>query len=749
MSLIRRRAALEWVVLCALSVALAGLLSFTNIAVRADNLAYDAISRSQRAAADDEIVIVAIDNRSLAAIGRWPWPRSVHARALDIMAAAKPKAVVYDVLFVEPATPAADDEALGAAMDHGVPVFLPMVLEVPGPDGQPYAALPPIPPLARTMAGSGHVMARPDDDGVMRHISPGEIHGGRCWLHLTQVVHDAITGQRAGCADDNPRLLIPYRGPAGHHRTISFASLAQGEVPPAFLKDKIVLVGAVAAGLGDQYATPMQSREDLMSGVEINANILAGIMRGDMRREAGAGWTMAFACVPLTLLWLGFLLLRPRGNLLLSAALIILIFATSALLLQQADLWLPPAAAAVPILILLPIWGWRRLAAASRYLIEELGRLNEEPGGLGNEAAPVSSGDRIELQMNLLGNAVSRMRALKHFIEESHASLPDATVVTNPDGQIALANDRAHDLFEGCTLRRAEGDALILFDALSKCIAEGGDAIAAIVRRAAEGSTQEQECEIVLDDGRAMLFRLKPGFDPDGRVAFFISRFTDITELRTASRQRDQMLQFLTHDMRAPQASILALLKKPLDAATGKRIEGHARQTLELADNFVQLARAETRQYDVAILDLRDIATEAADQLWDQAEARGIRIALETGDDEILVRGNAPLLMRAAANLIGNAIKYNAQATEVHVSVDALEGQARLSVQDHGRGMSDEELSRLYTRFTRFGETGTDGVGLGLVFVRTVAENHGGAIHCTSTPGEGSCFTLTLPQIME
>lgn len=745
MSLIRRHAALEWMLLCVLSVALAALLTVTDIAVRADNLAYDAISRADPRPTDPEIVIVAMDNSSMAAIGRWPWPRSVHARALESLAAAKPKAVVYDILFIEPAAPAADDEALGRAMALGIPVFLPFVLEVPGPDGTPFARIPPIPPLARAMAGAGHVIVRPDDDGVMRHVSRAEVHGGRCWPHLMQAVQDRLTRRTADCLGADRRTLIPFAGPAGHYRTIPFVSLARNEIPPDFLKGKIVLIGNMASGLGDHYATPMQSRSDLMSGVEINANILSAMMRGDMRREAGTGWTLAFAGIPLALLWLGFLFLRPRGNLLLSIALIVSIFAISALALIHGNLWLRPAPAAIPILLLLPIWGWRRLAAASRYLIEELGRLNEEPGVLGQGAPAIASGDRIELQMTLLGNAVDQMRKLKHFIEESHASLPDATLVTSPDGQIALANERAHDLFEGYTLRRAEGDVTALVEALSKCIVEGSDAIAAIIQRAAAGSGQEQECEIVLKDGRAMLFRLKPGFDPEGQIAFFISRFTDITELRTASRQRDQMLQFLTHDMRAPQASILALLRKPLDEGTGKRIEGHARQTLELADNFVQLARAETRQYETGTLDLRDVATEAADQLWDQAEARGMRIDLETGDDEILVHGNAALLMRAAANLIGNAIKYNADAATVQVKVDAADGAARLSVRDHGRGMSAEDLSRLYTRFTRFGETGTDGVGLGLVFVRTVAENHGGSIACTSTPGEGSCFVLTLP----
>ena len=742
----RRAAALEWVLLCALSVALAALLALGGYAGRADNLAYDAISRSDARAADPRIVIVAIDNRSIATLGRWPWPRETHARALQALAAAKPRAIVYDVLFLEPGQPPAGDAALARAMATGAPVFLPLLLEAPGPNGAPFAATAPIAPLTKAMAGSGQVVMRPDDDGVVRHVARTERIAGLCWPHLMQAVHDALTRRPAACTRaDDPAALIPFAGPAGHYPVISFASLAANEVPPEMLRDRIVLVGAAASGLGDHYATPMQSRADLMPGVEINANILAALMQEGMRRPAGAGWILLFALIPLALMWAGFLFLRPRGNLLLAALLLSGIGVTSATLLIHAGLWLRPAPAAIPILLLLPIWGWRRLAAASRYFIDELDRLRQEPGVLGTAAAPIASGDRIALQMRLLGQAVGQVRDLKHFIEESHAGLPDATVVMSPGGRIALANARAHDLFESTILRRAEGDADALLSVFRPCIAEGGEMFDAIVLRLREGSIEEQECEIALRDERVLLFRIKTGLDGTGKIAFHIARFADITELRTAARQRDQMIQFLTHDMRTPQASILALLSKPATAQTAQRIARHARHTLELADNFVHLARAESREYDTAPLDLRDVAIEAADQIWDQAEARGIRIAVEAGETEWLVEGNPALLVRAAANLIGNAVKYSPEGSEIAVTVSAEGGDAAVAVRDHGRGMDAEALERLYTRFARFGETGSDGVGLGLVFVRTVAEAHGGSVRCTSLPDEGSCFVLTLP----
>ena len=738
-------AALEWVALCALSIALAAILALGGLAMRADNLAYDAFSRNDLRPADPGIVIVAIDNRSIAALGRWPWPRATHARAIETLAVAAPRAIVYDVLFVEPG-PAAGDAALARAV-AGSRVFLPRLLEAPGPNGAPYADLPPIPPLARAMAGSGQVVMRPDDDGVIRRFAPTERIAGRCWPHLMQAVHDALSGGPAACTLPAETVLIPFAGPAGQYPVISFASLVAGEVPPELLRGKIVLVGAAASGMGDRYATPMQGRADLMAGVEINANIMATLIRDAWRTPAAPIWNLLFALVPLALMWAGFLFLRPRGNLLLAALLLAGIGLTSMILLSEAGIWLRPAPAAIPILLFLPIWGWRRLAAASRYFIDELDRLRQEPGVLGGAAPPLASGDRIALQMRLLGDAVGQVRDLKHFIEESHASLPDATIVVAPDGHIVLANERAHDLCESTTLRRAEGDTAVLLTVFRQGIAEGGDMLEAIVLRLREGSTEEQECEIALGDGRALLFRIKTGLDAAGEIAFHIARFTDITELRTAARQRDQMLQFLTHDMRAPQASILALLRQSGTPETAARIERHARHTLDLADTFVHLARAESREYETAVVDLQNVAIEAADQLWDQAEARGIRIAMAVGEEELLVEGNAALLARAVANLIGNAVKYSPEGSTITVTVTRAEDSARIAIQDQGRGISPEDLTQLYTRFTRFGEAGNDGVGLGLVFVKTVAETHGGSISCTSTPGKGSCFMLTLPLV--
>ncbi|RJF93465.1 sensor histidine kinase [Sphingomonas cavernae] len=289
--------------------------------------------------------------------------------------------------------------------------------------------------------------------------------------------------------------------------------------------------------------------------------------------------------------------------------------------------------------------------------------------------------------------------------------------------------------------------------ALRPLIVDGLDAFDALVDGIAAGSAVEQECEIDLVDGGAFLMRIKPCFDVDGAFTFGIVRLTDISELRATARQRDTMLQFLTHDMRSPQTSILALLAgataENIAGDLSRRIAGHARQTLDLAEEFVQIARAEAADYEMELIDLRDVATDATEQLWAQTQARGMKIVLDLGDTELLVRGNASLLCRAVANLVSNAIKYGAPDGEVRVRTQVDEaGRAVCVVEDDGRGMAPEELARLFERFNRFAPADADasGVGLGLVLVRTVVAGHGGVVECVSERDKGSRFTLRLPR---
>jgi signal transduction histidine kinase len=144
----------------------------------------------------------------------------------------------------------------------------------------------------------------------------------------------------------------------------------------------------------------------------------------------------------------------------------------------------------------------------------------------------------------------------------------------------------------------------------------------------------------------------------------------NITAIRAAERSRDETLHFISHDMRAPQASILALLEMQQDAATAlpqaefiSRIEKASRITLGLADNFVQLARAESQDYRFEELDLQTVLLDATEEMWSLAKSKNIRIKCTIPDGEYPIRADRSLLTRVLTNLLSNAIKYSPRDT--------------------------------------------------------------------------------------
>lgn len=111
----------------------------------------------------------------------------------------------------------------------------------------------------------------------------------------------------------------------------------------------------------------------------------------------------------------------------------------------------------------------------------------------------------------------------------------------------------------------------------------------------------------------------------------------------------------------------------------------------------------------------------------------------------VWVQGEFGLLHRAVLNLVLNAVHYAPAQSSVEVRLVMKAGFVEASVTDHGPGIAAEDLPRLFQRFSRGAAGQTTGTGLGLYFVRTVAEKHGGTVAVESAPKVMTCFTLRLP----
>jgi len=241
---------------------------------------------------------------------------------------------------------------------------------------------------------------------------------------------------------------------------------------------------------------------------------------------------------------------------------------------------------------------------------------------------------------------------------------------------------------------------------------------------------------------------------PDGRILGAVSIFTDITTIRQLQQQREELVQIVSHDLRAPLQIILGqaqLIQRFVDDRERVRksagsIVTSAHRMNALIGDLVDSARIAAGELRMARqpVDLRSFTSDLLDR------AKGImdvgRIKLEIPSDLPPVSADPDRLERIYINLLSNALKYSPPETEVLVGAQRTNGDIVASVSDRGIGIDPEDLPHIFERFYRTkGPRKAEGLGLGLYITKMLVEAHGGHIWVESEPGKGSTFRFTLP----
>jgi CHASE2 domain-containing sensor protein len=409
-------------------------------------------------------VIVAIDDASIQAIGRWPWRRAVHATLLGRLAAARPRAVVLDLLLSEPDPDPEQDRVLARAMAGVAPVVVPVAWQ--GLGGA-LAAVEPVEPL-RSQALLGAAEAAVDADGVLRsaflragpadtlypHLALAALQAGgeavSPRVHAEPGPGDtALPAPGAGQRQREGRLLIRFAGPPGTVERVSYVDVLSGAVPAARLAGRYVLIGATGAGVGDTLATPVNRRHHAMPGVEVHANLLHTLRSGDSLRAVEGLPLAGLSGLLLAALLAGFAAFGPRAALPMAVASAPLALGSSLLALGL-GWWVSPVPFVLPALLAYPLWSWRRLERAVAGLDREIARLEAEPAGGGApRTAPVPGrGDAIASRLQALQRAGTLLRQARRFLADALAAMPTAMLVADEQARVVLANPRAAALFE-------------------------------------------------------------------------------------------------------------------------------------------------------------------------------------------------------------------------------------------------------------------------------------------------------------
>lgn len=715
-----RRLIVEWSVLFALIIVLVWLSIRYEVTGRVDRQLHDiAVARLADAPSDD-VLIVAIDDRSLAARGQWPWPRSDHAELITKLDDAGARAILLDILFVE-STP--NDAPLADAVRSAGSVALPYSFAPTPNAGEGVVKLSITDAIGSGAASQGHVALRPDEDGVVRRIDTLFAGDDGLHRHITVALLEDVAGETAAIPQRaNIAASFPLR-PRGSYTTIPASAVFDESLPDGFVDGRIVLIGATAQGLQDRYVVPAAAGS-MMSGVEIQANLIDALRGGDFVVETQPLASVLLSALLIAVLFLLFWFTHPRVTLLGAILLVLLGLLLAIALVPLLGVWWAPGSAIMGMLIAYPLWGWRRLSWVVDYLRGEAGRLR--PATIGPDAPTEKVTDVTGREALELRGLTSQLSERLTFIRSVIRAAPGPILLIDDKLRVILANERAEKAFGAIEVGE---DYHLFFERRDIAALEDMD-------------------EITLNDGSVLRYSSAHIGDPDAVIV----QFFDISSIREAERERQQMLEFLTHDMRNPQVAILAM-SEPAEPASDpesarerlQRISGHARHTLHLAENFVQLARLHARGPELSIIDLVSVAIEATDRAYDQARAKNLALSCDAPNDVIFVEGDTSLLARMLDNLLSNAVKFTPANGNILLTVSIEFGKAVLTVADDGMGLPEGRLARPFERFGQKDRQAAASAGLGLAFVKEVVDRHGGTIDVASQRDRGTSFTIRLP----
>jgi two-component system phosphate regulon sensor histidine kinase PhoR len=333
--------------------------------------------------------------------------------------------------------------------------------------------------------------------------------------------------------------------------------------------------------------------------------------------------------------------------------------------------------------------------------------------------------------------------------------LPTPLFLVTPTGRVSYANTAA--LEELPKLQTGSHFSHLIrapafVEALSATLADG----------------EERQVRFSATQGRERFFEARLGLLPPGEAfgpeSLGIVQIEDRTETRRAEQLRSDFIANASHELRTPLASIIGYIETLQhharhDAEARERFLGimarEAARMQRLVDDLMSLSRIEMSEHirPGGAWSLNRIAADSAAALLPVAAQNGVTLEIDVPGEGAWVTGDRDQLAQVFTNLIDNAMKYGGEGATVRVRAappnKGNPGRHGVTVEDTGPGIPREHIHRLTERFYRVSVSSSrnkGGTGLGLAIVKHILNRHEGRLEIASMPGEGSAFTVWLPQ---
>lgn len=715
----------EWFYTIAIAISLLAFLVFGDVAKSMGNVLYDHIMRLHGFKATQDIVIVAVDDRSLTELGGWPLKRDKYTQLLKSLDddRFRPKVIGFDFLFLDP-TP--DDAELAVAMQRFNAV-LPLEFRIQEDNTQTLQPTLPVQPLAKA-ASIGHINLSFDNDGVIRGINLFEHR----WPHFALKLHEQADNTHPPDLSQTGYRRFRMVDPRVGFPVVSLTDAIHDSNTRSLLKDKYVLVGVTAPSLGDRYPTLYSGKNNSSTpGVAILASVLHASLNQSLIQEAPHLVVLGLALIPLFIMLQSLIRMQPRHALALAALMMLGGVFISDLLLTFTNYWIDPVPFILVALVLQPLWAWRRLEAIVHFVEDKAAMLQQFQSTERASAKSTKSREVVLQYAKILDQAVASAKSEIDFLAAIVDEMPDAIAIFDPQDELLLSNQKIKQLMGTQHLRVGSTLAELAQHLDMPASALMGQTPPSIVRLNTSHVAQE------------LFLKTSALQSPTGGHLRLVI-LTDITELRQSQTQRDRALQFLSHDMRTPVASILSLTRRGAETAVNdqrEKIVHHANALLNMMDDFILTVSAEAPRYQFNQELLDNLLNDAIEQVADLAEAKHIRLVVENNAATVFVMVNTRLLVRAMVNLLFNAVKFAPSGSAIYIQSNCTPNtdsqDPRVTLQFSNQVDSQSTAADLIPSMPGF--------GLGLDFVDIVIHKHQGTI-ARDIPAHGIAITLiTLP----
>lgn len=349
---------------------------------------------------------------------------------------------------------------------------------------------------------------------------------------------------------------------------------------------------------------------------------------------------------------------------------------------------------------------------------------------------------------------------LKGILSESLLACPLSAIITDhtqPDEPIIFVNEA----FEKLTGYRSD-EVLGLNPRFLHGVEADQPGLETICQSLYEG----RDCVAIIRDYRKdktpvwVEVHISPVRNREGGITHFIGFQRDISAYMELEEQRDAFIASLVHDIKSPLVSAERLFELILDGKLSSNLDSALesaiqqlqqsnKRILSLLMNVLEEYRhlSSTQLLHLEPVDLTQLVSDCVTEITPLARANKVKLISNLEGNQLDCVCDRQSICRLVINLLDNAVKFQREGGVVDISVATSDGTVIITVSDNGIGIPRSEMNGLFTKFTR-GRTERykPGCGLGLYICRKIVDSHHGWIACSSEPGKGTKFTVTIPR---